>query len=111
VIVSAVEDGTSAVVDARRLRPEVVVVDFAMPGLNGIQAARQIPKGGIASKIAFISANEEPEGLSEIFQAETCGHVFKSRLNSDLVFGSPSKRPLPDVRLFRDELQSLAVSR
>ena len=63
-----------------------MVLDFAMPRLNCIQAARQIQKSGIASKIVFISANEEPGGLSEIFQTETCGYVFKSRLNSDLVF-------------------------
>jgi DNA-binding NarL/FixJ family response regulator len=85
-IVSAVMNGEEAVVDARRLNPGVLVLDITMPRLSGIQAAQQIRKNGILSKIVFISANEDPEVVSEVFEAGTCSYVIKSRLNSDLVF-------------------------
>jgi DNA-binding NarL/FixJ family response regulator len=85
-IVSAVMNGEEAVADARRLNPGVLVLDITMPRLSGIQAAQQLRKNGILSKIVFISANEDPEVVSEVFETGTCGYVIKSRLNSDLVF-------------------------
>ena len=53
-IVGTVVDGRSLVVEAERLRPDVVVLDIGMPELNGIEAARQLNKSLPASKIVFV---------------------------------------------------------
>ena len=58
-IVGTVVDGRSLVVEAERLRPDVVVLDIGMPELNGIEAARQLNKSLPVSKIVFVTQQLE----------------------------------------------------
>jgi DNA-binding NarL/FixJ family response regulator len=85
-IVGAVRDGSAAFIAAAQLNPDIVVMDITMPHLDGIQAAREIQKNGVASRIVFVTVNEDADFIVEAFRSGASGYVFKSRLYSELVF-------------------------
>jgi CheY-like chemotaxis protein len=60
-VVGSVRDGRALVEAAARLKPEVVVVDVAMPRLNGLDAARQIKHTMPQVKLIFMTMNEDPD--------------------------------------------------
>jgi DNA-binding NarL/FixJ family response regulator len=82
-IVAAVTDGRSALEAAKKLNPDVVVLDITMPGLDGLKAAQQLRRLGSTAKIVFLTVHEDE---AYIAAARTCGdgYVLKSRLHSDL---------------------------
>lgn len=84
-IVGAVEDGRSLVAEARRLRPEVVVADISMPGLNGIDAARQIKKMDARIKIVFLTMHSEAGYAAGGFDAGASGFVLKHSAPQELI--------------------------
>src|SRR5881394_3707811 len=59
-VVGAVPDGPAAVEAALRLKPDLVIMDIAMPELNGIDAARQIRKQLPDVKFLFLSMHNRP---------------------------------------------------
>jgi DNA-binding NarL/FixJ family response regulator len=84
-VVGAVDDGQALVDAARELNPDVLVVDISMPGLNGIEAIRQIVQSGGRAKIIFLTVHEDPDMVPLCFRAGASGFVIKSRLASDLI--------------------------
>ena len=56
-VVGEAANGRQAVALARKLRPDVVVMDIAMPLLNGLEATRQIRQGGPRAKVLILSAH------------------------------------------------------
>lgn len=78
-------DGRLAVQLAETLHPDVVVMDLAMPGLNGIEATRQIRRGGPNPKILALSLHESEHFASEVLQAGAQGYVFKSDAAQEVV--------------------------
>src|SRR5262245_46079627 len=66
-VVGKVGDGRALVDAAMELRPDVVVVDVAMPVLNGIDAARQIKQLLPETRIVFLTMNEDPDLAAEAF--------------------------------------------
>lgn len=84
-IVGAVEDGRALVAEADRLRPDVVVVDISMPGLNGMEAARQIKKMGPQIKIVFLTMHADVSYASGAFDAGASGFVLKHSAPQELI--------------------------
>ena len=84
-VVAAVGDGRAAVEAASRLNPELVVLDIAMPKLNGIEAAGELKRLGVSAKVVFLSMHEDEDYVSAAFSAGALGYVFKSRLHTDLL--------------------------
>jgi DNA-binding NarL/FixJ family response regulator len=76
-VVGAVCDGRALVEAAAKLRPEVVVVDVAMPQLNGLDAARQIKHTMPNVKLVFLTMNEDPDLVREAFRAGGSAFVLK----------------------------------
>jgi len=76
-VVGTVCDGRSLVEAAAKLLPDVVVVDVAMPELNGLDAARQIKRRLPEVKIIFMTMNEEPDLVGEAFRAGASGFLLK----------------------------------
>jgi DNA-binding NarL/FixJ family response regulator len=72
-------DGLEAVRLARTLRPNVVVIDLAMPRMGGIEAIRQIRAENTASAIVVLSVLSDPAVLAAALEAGARGYVLKSQ--------------------------------
>ena len=76
-IVGEAKTGREAVQMCSDLRPEVVVMDIAMPLLNGIEATRQILKAFPATKVLILSAHSDPEYVEQVVKAGALGYLIK----------------------------------
>ena len=76
-VVGTVRDGRSLVKAAAKLQPEVVVVDVAMPELNGLDAARQIRRDMPNIKLVFMTMDEDPALVGEAFRAGGSAFLLK----------------------------------
>jgi DNA-binding NarL/FixJ family response regulator len=84
-VVGMVGDGRALVAAAAELRPDVVVVDIAMPLLGGLDAARQLNRAMPEVKIIFLTMNEDPDLAAEAFRAGASGFVLKNSAASELL--------------------------
>jgi two-component system response regulator DesR len=83
-VVAAVGDGVSVVSQAEQLRPDVVVLDIAMPGLSGLAAAARLRERGFTGKIVFVTNMRDREFVERSLALGAIGFVAKERLVSDL---------------------------
>ncbi len=84
-IVGTASDGRSLVVEAERLKPDIVVLDIAMPLLNGIDAGRQIKQLRKSVKLVFVTMNEDPDLAAEAFRAGASAYLLKRSAASELL--------------------------
>jgi len=84
-IVGTAANGRTLVSEAERLRPDVVLLDIAMPGLNGIEAARCLSKLVPAVKIVFVTQQLDPAYVHAAFTAGAKGYVAKQSATKELV--------------------------
>lgn len=84
-VVGAVRDGLTAVAQAQTLQPDLLVLDIAMPGLNGIAAATQLKNDGSTSKVVFVTNMPDRELVDELLALGGVGFVVKDRLVADLL--------------------------
>ena len=84
-VVGMVGDGRALIAAALKLRPDVVVVDVAMPLLNGLDAARQIKQLLPETRIVFLTMNEDPDLAAEAFRAGASGYLLKRSAASELL--------------------------
>jgi DNA-binding NarL/FixJ family response regulator len=77
--------GREAVEQAKKLRPDVVVLDMAMPGLNGLEATRQILKAVPSAEVLILAVHESEQVMREALEAGARGYVLKSDAGRDLV--------------------------
>jgi DNA-binding NarL/FixJ family response regulator len=79
------KDGREAVVKAKKLEPDVVVMDIGMPELNGLEATRQILKAARRTEVLILTAHESEQLVREVLEAGAHGYVLKSAAGCDLV--------------------------
>jgi len=84
-IVGTVSDGRAALEAAEREGPDLVLLDIAMPELNGIQAATELKQKHPHTTIVFLTGQEDDDYISEALAAGARGYVVKRRLQSDLL--------------------------
>jgi DNA-binding NarL/FixJ family response regulator len=84
-VVAAVADGLSAVKKAAELKPDLLVLDIAMPGLNGIAAARAALEAGSTSRVVFVTNMRDREFVEGSLALGEVGFVVKDRLIADLL--------------------------
>jgi len=84
-VVGTATDGRALVAAAASLQPDLVVLDVAMPLLNGLDAARQIKRACPRIKIVVITMNEDPELAAEAFRAGASAHILKQSAASELL--------------------------
>ena len=84
-VVAAVSDGTAAVAEAEQLEPDLLVLDVAMPGLNGIAAAARLKEQGSRAKVVFVTNMRDREFVQESLALGDVGFVVKDRLVADLL--------------------------
>lgn len=84
-VVATVADGRALLDSATSLKPEVVVVDIAMPLLNGLEASRQLKQRLPGVKLIFLTMNEDPELAVEAMKSGASGYVLKKSAVSELL--------------------------
>ena len=84
-LVGEAEDGLEAVDLAERLRPDVLVLDLMMPGLNGIEVTRQALKRSPHTKIVILSMHANDEYVLEALRNGATGYVLKDAGADELV--------------------------
>ncbi len=76
-VVATVSDGRALLAEAAKLRPDLVVLDIAMPLLNGLDAARHLKPAMPNLKLIFMTMNEDPDMVGEAFRAGASGFLLK----------------------------------
>jgi DNA-binding NarL/FixJ family response regulator len=84
-VVGTVADGRELVVAAQRLKPDVIVLDIGMPLLNGLEAGRQIKQLLPATKLVFLTMNEDSDLAAEAFRAGASAYLLKRSATGELV--------------------------
>ena len=84
-IVGEASEGKEAIEKAQELSPDVVVMDIAMPGLDGLEATRRIRKKNPATKVLVLTQYDNKEYTLSAIKAGAAGYVPKRALGSDLV--------------------------
>lgn len=84
-VVGTVSDGRALVQAATELRPDVVLVDIAMPVLNGLDAAQQIKEEVPGTKIIFLTMNGDKELAAEAFRRGASGYLLKTCAATEMV--------------------------
>jgi len=84
-VVSIVGDGRSLVREVGRLKPDLVLVDIAMPILNGLDAGEQVKKDWPAIKLLYLTVNLDPQVAAEAFRRGASGYLLKTCASSELV--------------------------
>ena len=83
-VVGAVGDGRALLEAAQELRPDIVVLDIAMPLLNGLDAARQLKGLMPEVRLIFLTVSEDPDLAAEAFRAGASGYLLKNSAASEL---------------------------
>jgi len=84
-VVGAVADGRAVLAEAPALRPDIVVLDIAMPLLNGLDTARQLKREMPKVKVIFLTMNEDPDMAAEAFRVGASGYLLKNSAASELL--------------------------
>jgi len=84
-VVGEASDGREAVEMAETLRPDVVVMDIAMPNLNGLDATRQIKKRWPEIRVVILTMHENQQYLMQIVKAGATGAVLKRSAGTELL--------------------------
>jgi DNA-binding NarL/FixJ family response regulator len=84
-VVAEAENGRQAVQLAIQLKPDVIVMDIAMPQLNGLEAAKQITEENLPVKLLILSSYADSEYVHQLTAAGAAGYVIKQTAASDLI--------------------------
>ena len=84
-VINGAASGSGGVQKSNDLQPEVVLMDVSLPGMNGIEAARQIRRVSPGSKILFLSSMDDIELIQAAFEVGGSGYVFKWDAGRDLI--------------------------
>src|SRR5580658_6311845 len=79
------DNGKDAIRLADELKPEIIIMDVSMPGLNGIEATRAIRKAQPAVKIVLLTLHESADLVRNAFRAGARGYLLKTDAEQELV--------------------------
>ena len=85
VVVGAVKDGPAALRAAGSLRPDVIVLDIGMAGMNGLEVAARLRDSGSTAAVVFFTVHEDEEFIAAAKAVGGIGYVVKPRLVADLL--------------------------
>jgi DNA-binding NarL/FixJ family response regulator len=103
-IVGTVSDGQAALDAILELKPDLVILDISMPGINGLEVARELKSRASPTKIVFLTVHEDSGIIAACLSAGALGYVVKALMDSDLV---PAMNDAFAGRVFVSRLSSL----
>ena len=83
-VVGTATDGRKMLTMVQKLKPDVVLLDIAMPNLNGFDAGEKLKKLLPEVKIVFLTVNEDPDMVTEAFRIGANGYLLKNSAASEL---------------------------
>ena len=114
-VVSEAENGRQAVAQAKKSLPDVVVMDVAMPGMNGLEATRQIVRNIPSSKVLVLTSYGDDDCVTQLLEAGATGYLVKQTAAADLLkairevyHGNAFFSPSIAKRLRQQESETLA---
>jgi DNA-binding NarL/FixJ family response regulator len=84
-VVAEAADGRAAVEAARKLEPDVIVLDIGMPELNGLEATRQIRNAVPDAEILILTMHESEQLIRDVLAAGARGYLLKTDAGRDLI--------------------------
>ena len=84
-VVGHASDGKEAVKLAKKLKPDVVLMDISMPVMDGIEAAEAIRKANVDASILMLTGSNSRTDVDRARQAGAAGYVTKDRIASELI--------------------------
>lgn len=103
VVVGEAGDGSEAVRLAGELKPDVIVMDCAMPGMNGLDATRQILQKQQGSRVLMLSMHPEDTLVRQALEAGARGYVLKNAV--DLELGAAVRRVMTGEIVLDSQLE------
>ncbi len=85
-VVAEAVDGREAVDKARAVKPDVILMDIAMPFLNGLEATKQIRRDNPNARVLVLTMYESDEYVAQMLEAGAAGYVLKKVAGSELVY-------------------------
>lgn len=85
IVVGTANNGTQALDVVATLRPDVVVLDISMPGMNGLEVASALRHQGSSAAVVFLTVHDDQDFVAAAQEAGGTGYVVKRRLASDLI--------------------------
>ncbi len=111
-VIAEAGDGAEALARALALRPDLCILDVAMPGMTGLQAAREIRAHVPEAAVLILSMHDDERYLFEALKAGASGYVLKAQADTDLLAairaverGEPFLTPEAQRTLIRDVLE------
>jgi len=102
-VVGEAGDGETAVKLAKELHPQVVLMDCALPGMNGLQATREIMEGSPEAKVLMLSMHSESTWVRQAVEAGAKGYMLKNAL--DLELGSAIRKVAAGETVFDPQVE------
>jgi DNA-binding NarL/FixJ family response regulator len=84
-VVAVVTNGREAVEEASRLQPDVAILDYSMPELDGLSAATQIRQAAPGAGLLVLTVHDAPFTVRRALDSGICGYVVKSDAARDLL--------------------------
>jgi DNA-binding NarL/FixJ family response regulator len=84
-VVATAADGRAVLEAAGKHRPDIILLDISMPGLNGIEAARRLVQADPAAKLIILTMHADLSFVSAAFEAGVSGYVLKQSAATELV--------------------------
>jgi DNA-binding NarL/FixJ family response regulator len=84
-VAGSAPDGSALIQAAFELRPDAVISDIRMPGMNGIDAGRQILEEGLCQAVIVLTMHNEPQFVDSAIQAGIRGYVLKVEASEELI--------------------------
>ncbi len=84
-VLGMVSDGHAALDGILKFEPDIAILDISMPGLNGIEVAKELRNHASKTKVVFLTAGEDSQILASCLDAGGLGYVLKISMHTDLI--------------------------